>query len=405
MMAQIDKLQEAHKAIAEEIIKMLEKGTAPWQCPWGMNGTDGFLPINAVTGNRYRGGNAIYLLSLQVNKGYQDPRWFTFKQANDLGARINKGEKGALVEYWQFSVKEKDEKGNEVELALKKPRVFRAVVFNAEQISGLKPFEKPVFNWKSEERAEKILTAADVEIQTDYTSRGAYYSPTADVVKLPPKEAFKTKEDYYATALHEIGHSTGHSSRLSRDMSAFFGTPEYAREELRAEIVSMFLCRDLSISNLQMDEQHAAYVDSWIKALRKDPNEIFRAAADSEKICDYLYSQERKLNLLVDKVKENIPVEELERRLEQIRTFEDKPYKKSAYDEYYRTAKKQLGDENFAFKIRDSRVAEVLFAAGFTSETIQKVISKCSPMATPEMTQNIVKSLLQKFERTFELER
>lgn len=79
MMAQIDKLQEAHKAIAEEIIKMLEKGTAPWQCPWGINGTDGFLPINAVTGNRYRGGNAIHLLCLQVNKGYQDPRWFTFK--------------------------------------------------------------------------------------------------------------------------------------------------------------------------------------------------------------------------------------------------------------------------------------------------------------------------------------
>lgn len=405
MMAQIDKLQEAHKAIAEEIIKMLEKGTAPWQRPWGINGTDGFLPINAVTGNRYRGGNALHLLALQVNKGYQDPRWLTFKQANALGGRVNKGEKGTLVEFWQFSVKEKDDKGNEVELALKKPRVFRTVVFNAEQISGLKPFEKPVFDWKAEERAEKILVASEVEIKTDILSTGAYYSPDADIIKLPPKEAFNSREDYYATALHEVGHSTGHSSRLARDMTTYFGTSEYAREELRAEIASMFLCRDLSISNLKMDQQHAAYVNSWIKVLREDPNEIFRAAADSEKICDYLYKKEQELNRLIEKVRESVPIEEQKRRLEQIRAFEDKSYKRSAYDEYYRAAKKQLGDDDFYFKICDSHLAEKLLATGFNKKIVTDVISKCSPMATAKIAQNLVENLAPKFEKALCLER
>lgn len=228
-----------------------------------------------------------------IDKGYEDPRWLTFNQIKNLGGHVNKGEKAQVVEYWQWTKDvENPETGEKETVELDHPRVYRAAVFNADQCSGLPPLERPVQQWTSHERADRIVAANGVQI-THNSDQGAFYSPGGDYICLPPKESFATEDAYYSTLLHEVGHSTGHPTRLNRDFGGSFGTESYAKEELRAELASTFLCGELGIATTGSDEQHAAYVKSWVRALKDDYNEIFRAAADAEKICNYLYDREK----------------------------------------------------------------------------------------------------------------
>lgn len=299
-----------HKQVAEKIISMLEAGTPPWEMPW----EDYRLPLNGVSKRRYRGINTLHLLCEMKEKNYNDPRWYTFQQAKEAGAKIKAGSKAVTVQYWKFDKKEKDEEGNEITVPLDHPVVFYANVFNAEQIEGLPPYQKTEHKWDPVERAEKIIAASNVPVIADSLSNN-YYSPSRDEIHTTPRSSFKTAAGYYSTVLHEVGHSTGHASRLNRDMSGTFGTPSYAKEELRAEIASMMLGNDLGINREGDDAQHAAYVDSWIKALKDDPAEIFRASADAEKICTYLYEKEKLYEQTLEAHKavsnENIPVPEI----------------------------------------------------------------------------------------------
>lgn len=244
-------------------------------------------------GRPYHGVNALMLWCTAIDKGYEDPRWLTFNQIKNLGGHVNKGEKAQVVEYWQWTKDvENPETGEKETVELDHPRVYRAAVFNADQCSGLPPLERPVQQWTSHERADRIVAANGVQI-THNSDQGAFYSPGGDYICLPPKESFATEDAYYSTLLHEVGHSTGHPTRLNRDFGASFGTESYAKEELRAELASTFLCGELGIATTGSDEQHAAYVKSWVRALKDDYNEIFRAAADAEKICNYLYDREK----------------------------------------------------------------------------------------------------------------
>lgn len=299
-----------HKQVAEKIISMLEAGTPPWEMPW----EDYHLPLNGVSKRRYRGINTLHLLCEMKEKNYNDPRWYTFHQAKEAGAKIKAGAKSIRIQYWKFDKKEKDEEGNEITVPLDHPVVFYSNVFNAEQIEGLPPYQKTEHKWDPVERAEKIIAASNVPVIADSLSNN-YYSPSRDEIHTTPRSSFKTAAGYYSTVLHEVGHSTGHASRLNRDMSGKFGTPSYAKEELRAEIASMMLGNDLGINREGDDDQHAAYVDSWIKALKDDPAEIFRASADAEKICNYLYEREKVYEQTLEAHKavsnENIQVNEI----------------------------------------------------------------------------------------------
>lgn len=283
---------EYRKAVTERLIGMLESGTAPWQKPWDAGIAAMNRPHN-FNGRPYHGVNALMLWCTAIDKGYEDPRWLTFKQVNKLGGHVNKGEKAQIVEYWQWEKEvENPETGEKEKVPLEHPKVYRAAVFNADQCTGLPKLRRQAQKWSPVERAENIIAANGVPV-THNTDGSAFYSPGGDFICLPPRESFATVDAYYSTLLHEVGHSTGHPTRLNREFGGQFGSEGYAREELRAELASTFLCGELGIATTGSDEQHAAYVKSWVSALKNDYNEIFRAADDAEKICNYLYEREK----------------------------------------------------------------------------------------------------------------
>lgn len=289
---------EYAQEVAAKIIQQLQQGTAPWQKPWKPGELS--MPYNASTGKEYRGINSLWLYM----QGHGDPRWMTYNQAADAGAQVRKGQKGTKIVYWKFYDEQKatdangkpilDENGKPttIRVELERPRAFHAVVFNAEQIDGLPALEPKQIGSEPERhaRAEAILSNSGASIQHVAGNR-AFYQPSTDSITLPERSQFDAADGYYATALHELGHWTGHPSRLDRDLAHPFGSEGYAREELRAEIASLMLGERLEIGH--DPGQHAAYVASWVKALQDDPREIFRAAADAEKIAAFLIGFEQ----------------------------------------------------------------------------------------------------------------
>jgi len=290
-----------HQQVAEEIIQALKDGTAPWVRPWEPGQIpDG--PVNAATGKPYRGINHMRLTMLQGTN--YDPRWCTYKQAQGLGAQVKKGSKGTSVQYWVFDEKQavKDDQGKPVmgedgkaqseTVKLERPKCIVSTVFHASQIENLPPLpprEPHRPEWERHQEAEKLLTASKAAIFHDQANK-AFYQPSTDEIHLPPRDQFSTPDKYYATALHEVGHWTGHESRLNRDIRNPFGSEKYAREELRAEIASYMLGGELGIGH--DPSQHHAYVATWIEALEKDPREIIRAAQDAERIKGYVMGLE-----------------------------------------------------------------------------------------------------------------
>lgn len=283
--------------VAREFCEAIAAGTAPWMKPWAAGELQ--AAYNPTTGKPYRGFNQTYL-SFQP---HGDPRWMTYKQAEAAGAQVRKGESGTTIEYWQWSeersVKDgqgkvvKDGQGNPLKqsVELASPKRFYARVFNAEQIDGLPALPPPEVKseWERQAMAEAVISNSPAALRHLRGDR-AYYQPAIDRITLPERDQFPSADLYYATAFHEIAHSTGHPSRLDRDMAHPFGTPDYAREELVAEIASFMMSQR---TGLPFDPaQHQSYVGGWIKALEKDPREIFRAAAAAEKAMDFVLGLE-----------------------------------------------------------------------------------------------------------------
>lgn len=273
--------------VATQLIEQLEKGTAPWQRPWDPSVGSLTMPVNPVSKCRYRGINAVYLMATAPT---EDPRWVTYKQAEQKGWQVRRGAHGTTVEYWQWEKDEKQEDGSRKRVRMDRPKVFWATVFHASQIDGMPAYEPPVRNWDPLDRAEGIVQASNAWIEHRNGDR-AFYSPAGDKIVMPEREQFAQADRYYATLLHELGHWSGHESRLKRDLTGTFASESYAKEELRAEIASLTVGTELGVGH--DPGQHAAYVKSWIKVLKDDPREIFRAAADAEKIHGYLMAFDR----------------------------------------------------------------------------------------------------------------
>lgn len=299
-------LRDFRQEVTDNIVRMLERGVAPWQKPWEPGAGSFVIPFNPTSERAYRGGNAIHLMATALQRGYEDPRWMTYKQASDNGWQVLRGEKGTQIEYWE--VKQSSEKtqpflpngsgdgnaatGSDAEKSRLIHRVY--TVFNAQQIERISPHTpKLSTSFEAVQAGEQILKNSGANIAHDQADR-AFYSRSQDSIHLPPKDAFKDAAAYYGTALHELAHWTGHPSRLDRSTlteSYRFGDTNYAREELRAELASVFLAAQRGIPH--NPEQHAAYVGSWVAALKRDKNEIFRAAHDASAATDFLLTLER----------------------------------------------------------------------------------------------------------------
>ena len=284
------KTDDYHEKIAAQLTEAITAGTAPWMRPWAPGDTPS--PRNAISDHHYRGINPLMLMS----RGYGDPRWIGFAQAKSKGGSVRKGERGTpilrvlpprtLTDKAGLPVLDDD--GNE-----RTGRAFVKVlhVWNVDQVDGVEfPALAPavVHEWDACERAESALQGSGVPIS--HGGGRACYVPTEDRITLPGRSQFPTALGYYQTALHELGHATGHTSRLDRDgisnHGSGFGSAKYAREELIAEIASLMSGAQLGTGSTP---QHgAAYVENWLKALKDDPKEIVRAAAAAQKAADWI---------------------------------------------------------------------------------------------------------------------
>ena len=286
--------RDFRQEVTDSIVRMLEQGVAPWQKRWEGVG----IPQNPTTGRAYHGGNALHLMATAIRREFDDPRWLTYRQAAAQGWQVRQGEKGTQIEFWQSkAAAERTGDRNDCVAADKdQPRLVRRVytVFNAKQIDGIPAYTPRQHSaFETAQAGERILANSGATVIHDQADQ-AFYRPGTDSIHLPPRNAFKDAPGYYGTALHELAHWTGHQSRLNRSTltdSYRFGDVNYAREELRAELASVFLAAERGIPH--DPASHAAYVGSWIKALREDKNEIFRAAHDASAAADYLLTLER----------------------------------------------------------------------------------------------------------------
>jgi antirestriction protein ArdC len=305
------------KSLTERLIGFMEEHDAlPWQKGW--EAVD-VRPFNPASRAKYKGGNVINLIYGAIERQSDDPRWMTFKQANAAGYSIAKGAKAESVEYWDWSQpkskSQRDQAGGPAASAPDEdnskstPFVFYAMVFNGRDIVGL-PEIKREMKWQPNELAEKLIAATGAQIEHRALSQtaggrafanAAYFDNRGDKIVMPPRESFETVADYYATQLHELAHWTGHATRLDRSFSCVqTSSPEYAKEELRAEIASMHLTSMLGIEGDVRN--HARYASRWIEVLKNDKHEIFHAAKDAEKIVEHIFNYAPELKAVVDSV-------------------------------------------------------------------------------------------------------
>ena len=308
-----EKLTPQRKQLVDQVLANLEKGNLFWTQGWVAAGA----PESAVTGKKYRGINNLYLSLVAMAENYGDNRWATFRQMEEKGWTFKKDEEGhtlgkgksVSVEYYEMRDKETkrrfdrsvldgmtfDEQREYMDKNVYWLRKFYRV-FNCSLMDGVPAKEMPTIDVNDRiEKAEAILDYWNAnESKIVYGGSQAFYRPSTDEVHLPEREKFKSTQSFYDTAFHEIGHSTGHESRLNRDLSGGFGSQSYAMEELRAEIASIFMAQDLGIEPSEDRLQNnAAYIQSWKDEIKENPNALFTAIADADKIARYVSSKEQ----------------------------------------------------------------------------------------------------------------
>jgi antirestriction protein ArdC len=287
--------RDVYQDVTDRIVKSLENGVAPWVKPWKSDGRSAGVHRNALTRRPYHGINVCLLTLEQMCKGYESGEWVTYRQAKELGGHVRKGEKATPIVLWKkYEKNATDEQGrplfNEDGERVKKTLLFARMfsVFNVEQCDGLTA-EQPTERPKGFVGYEGIDAAiANIGATIDHGGDRAYYSPSADRIRLPRPAQFADAASYYATAAHELTHWTGHASRLARDLSGRFGDESYAAEELIAEMGAAFTCATLGIAG---HLQHAEYIGSWIKVLKNDKRAIFTAASKAQEAADFLLAR------------------------------------------------------------------------------------------------------------------
>lgn len=289
---------DVYTRVTDRIVADLEKGVRTWMKPWSVDHALARLPSLPLRhcGTPYRGVNVLLLWGEMVDKGYENPLWMTYKQAESMGAHVRKGEQGSLVVYADtFSKTEENEKGEETERSI--PFMKGYTVFNVAQIENLPDhYYHPTAPRDHGRTVELIEEAEEFFTNTGAAFRHggsrAFYAPAADFIQLPPVEAFRDAESYTATKAHELVHWTGNEARMAREFGKRFGDKAYAFEELVAELGSAFLCADLAITP-EIREDHAAYLGHWLDVLKDDKRAIFTAASHAQRALDYLHALQK----------------------------------------------------------------------------------------------------------------
>jgi antirestriction protein ArdC len=287
---------DVYTRVTERIVAALEAGTRPWSKPWTDAGPQAQLMPLRHNGTPYRGVNVLLLWAQALECGYSLPVWMTYKQAQALGGQVRKGEHGSLVVFANRVTRcEADEDGIETEKEVAFMKGY--TVFNVEQIDGLPQQYLPP-SVSSRPAFERIDAAerffANTGARVFEGGDRAYYAPGPDCIRLPLASAFKDAQSHAATKAHEFIHWTGHASRLARGFGAKgYAREAYATEELVAELGAAFLCADLGIAD-EPRADHAAYLASWLQALRNDKRLIFKAAGHAQRAADYLHGLQPK---------------------------------------------------------------------------------------------------------------
>ncbi len=318
------RVAESRKKIVDDILEKIRNGATITSALWSRAAMS---PRNPISGVVYRGGNRLRLMDAAIERKYQDPRWMTFKQLSEKGYSVKKGEHGIPLEKWIFSkwVKEPDENGVMVrrEVPLDRPMVNLFVVFNGEQVKGFPRYEerKSLYEEKGKLEVNSNEQIVDAMIQSsecpvhEVAQDSSFYRVNEDAIYLPLRSSFKDIEAFGHVTAHEMIHSTGAVGRLARTFGKrdILGNPDtnYCIEELRAEIGALFLTTDLGIADPEFSvSSSSGYVEYYInhltKALERDPNILFHAAADAEKASEYL-KKNLDLVLTLEKVQEEIP--------------------------------------------------------------------------------------------------
>ena len=285
-------IQDNRKKLVDKIVEDMQQEELNWITPFLKTAS----PSNPITGTTYQGINRLHLTIIGMMQGYTDNRWCTFNQIKKQeGWKLKKGAKSAIIEHWKnFTLtKEDEETGENIITAQFLRPVGYWRVFNASDIEGIPPSIEQHITDPTQTIAQTLIQSSRCPIITGQLTHGyGGYAPIEDKIIMAPQNQYISDETYTRTLLHEMTHSTGHSSALNRDVLNTFGTPKYAFEELIAELGALFTAADLGIQTTTYDDafykSHIAYLQSWITTLNKDTNYLFQAAAQAEKATTYI---------------------------------------------------------------------------------------------------------------------
>ncbi len=307
----LERLTPQRQELVQLVLDNLKGGLGLWHRNW----TPGSAPVSAVTGRSYRGVNNLYLSMIAMKRGYKDNRWATYNQIQENGWKFKKGSgggtlargKSVMIEFFEFrdrktkepfdistvdnmSAMDKEAYMQENVYPLRK--VYR--VFNADLLEGLPEKESRFTNAGKNERVEELLSYWNKnEAKIVYGGDDAYYIKSKDEIHVPPRESFSTYPEFYTTTLHELSHSTAHSTRLDREFYGY-GTEEYSIEELRAQISSLFLCQEYGVNLTERNyKNESAYIRNWVQSIKDNPEALFMAIADADKISRFVLAKEQ----------------------------------------------------------------------------------------------------------------
>lgn len=285
--------RDVYTQVTDTIISAIEAGAGQWDMPWHRHGVTHTRPMNALTGKRYRGVNVLALWAAAEARGFTTGLWGTYRQWQEKGAQVRKGEKSSLVVFFkELAVDETNPETGETERG-RRLIAKASYVFNANQVDGFALPEPSAPANPAEVLAQVEAYVAATGARVAFGGEGAFYRPLTDTIHMPDRSRFvgsatsSATECLYSTLLHELTHWTGIKTRCDREFGKRFGDDAYAMEELVAELGAAFLCADLGIANTPRSD-HAAYISHWLIVLKADKKAIFTAASKAAQAVDYL---------------------------------------------------------------------------------------------------------------------